>query len=534
MQINNAGALCTLWLALHACFFAAGNKVWAAQGEGPYQQLIVRGATLVDGSGAPAIGPVDILIRNNRIEAVKWGKSATGKGAQEGSPAAGDVREIDAHNMYVLPGFVDLHGHVRPGVPPEYIYKLWLAHGVTTVRDPGCHRGIDFCVAQKALSKKNANPMPRLYAYVHTNLDILGIAGRPGYQWSGGRMLRTAEMARDYVRYAKRLGVDGFKTYGLPPRVLQALADEAQQRKLGLAVHMMQLWSAQINAVEAARLGVGTLEHWYGIPESLLTDTDLQSYSRSYNFLSEVDRFADWVGIWEQTAERGSVQWNEVLSSLLETGVILNPTLAISESMRDTVRAENKPWFNVYGHPGVLARFRPNPQQHGGFLHEWTSHHEAVTARAFRKWLDFLNDYKNLGGRVTVGTDSGVFYSLYGFAYIREMELLQHAGFNPLEVIRAATFHGAEAIAAPLGRAADFGLVREGYLADLVIVDGNPLENFKILNAMGVIEVDPLTRAVSRDTALAYVIKDGIVYEPKKLLRDIREIVTEAAIESAR
>ena len=500
----------------------------AADGEGPYQRLVVRGVTLIDGSGAPPIGPVDIVIRKNRIEAVEWRRFASRDTEPAKAPGTDDVREIDAHGMYALPGFVDLHGHVRPGVPPEYIYKLWLAHGVTTIRDPACHRGINFCIAQKALSAKNAIAIPRFYAYVHTNLDILGLVNRPGYDWSKGRMLRTPEMARDYVRYAKGRGVDGFKTYGLPPDVFAALIDEAHKHELGVATHLMQLWNIQTNAVEAAAMGVDTIEHWYGVPESLLVGHDLQPYDKHYNFFDEVARFADWVAVWDDAAEPGSKKWDGVLSSLLNTGVTLDPTLSITESMRDTVRSENKPWFDVYGHPNVLKNFRPNPEQHGGFLHEWTSAHEASTYRALDKWFRFLNDYKNRGGRVTLGTDSGVFYSLYGFAYIREMELLQHAGFNALEVIRAATFDGAQAIAAPLDTKPEFGLVREGYLADLVIVDGNPMENFKILGGMGVLRVDPEARTVSRDTAIEYVVKDGLVYTPRELLEDVREIVANA------
>ena len=66
--------------------------------------------------------------------------------------------------------------------------------------------------------------------------------------------------------------------------------------------------------------------------------------------------------------------------------------------------------------------------------------------------MQFVNDYKNLGGRVTVGSDSGFIYQLYGFGTILEMEMLQEAGFHPLEVIRSATLHGAEALHKPQGR----------------------------------------------------------------------------------
>src|SRR5260370_19148117 len=94
-----------------------------------------------------------------------------------------------------------------------------------------------------------------------------------------------------------------------------------------------------------------------------------------------------------------------------------------------------------------------------------------------RLCMQFLNDYNNRGGRVTTGSDSGYIFKLYGFDYIRELELLQEAGFHPLEVIRSATMWGAQAI----DPHAEFGVVRPGMLADLVFVDQNPIASLKVL-----------------------------------------------------
>ena len=91
--------------------------------------------------------------------------------------------------------------------------------------------------------------------------------------------------------------------------------------------------------------------------------------------------------------------------------------------------------------------------------------------------MTFINEYKNRGGRVTAGSDSGFIYQLYGFAYIRELELLREAGFHPLEVIRAATLNGAEA----LGAEKLIGSVEVGKMADFLIIEENPLENLKVL-----------------------------------------------------
>jgi cytosine/adenosine deaminase-related metal-dependent hydrolase len=130
---------------------------------------------------------------------------------------------------------------------------------------------------------------------------------------------------------------------------------------------------------------------------------------------------------------------------------------------------------------------------------------------------------------VTTGSDSGYIYKLYGFGYVRELELLQEAGFHPLEVVRAATLSGAEA----LGRADDIGSVEPGKLADLVVVPENPLANFKVLYGTGHVRVTEDNRVV-RVGGVRWTIKDGIVYDAPALLADVREIVRRAKEEAGR
>ncbi|HEX9724020.1 MAG TPA: amidohydrolase family protein, partial [Vicinamibacteria bacterium] len=121
------------------------------------------------------------------------------------------------------------------------------------------------------------------------------------------------------------------------------------------------------------------------------------------------------------------------------------------------------------------------------------------------------------------GSDAGFIYKLYGFDYIRELELLQEAGFHPLEVIRAATLKGAEA----LGMADEIGTVEVGKLADLAVVEKNPLENLKVLYGTGAIMLDENDEP-ARVGAVKYTIKDGILYDAPTLLADVRRLVAEA------
>jgi imidazolonepropionase-like amidohydrolase len=126
-----------------------------------------------------------------------------------------------------------------------------------------------------------------------------------------------------------------------------------------------------------------------------------------------------------------------------------------------------------------------------------------------------------------VGTDAGFIYQTYGFTYIEELELLREAGLTPLEVIRAATSNGAVELQSPKQDTIDFGIIRPGKQADLVLVDQNPLENLKVFYGTGWMKLNDETGKVERVGGVKYTIKDGIIYEPKKLLADVAQMVEE-------
>ena len=129
--------------------------------------------------------------------------------------------------------------------------------------------------------------------------------------------------------------------------------------------------------------------------------------------------------------------------------------------------------------------YAPSRTNHGAYWFDWTTEDEVAWRNFYQVWFKLMNDYKKMGGRVTTGSDSGFIYQTYGFGYINELEMLQEAGFHPLEVIQAATMNGALTLAEPTGTPIEFGVVRAGLLADMVIVDQNPLQNFKVLYGTG-------------------------------------------------
>ena len=124
--------------------------------------------------------------------------------------------------------------------------------------------------------------------------------------------------------------------------------------------------------------------------------------------------------------------------------------------------------------------------------------------------------------------DSAGPFEQFGFRYIRELELLQEAGFSPLESFRAATLNGAETLHEPKGTPIAFGIVRPGLLADLVIVPDNPIVDTKVLYGTGALRADDITGEMRRIGGVRYTIKDGIVYDARTLLADVARLVDDA------
>lgn len=145
-------------------------------------------------------------------------------------------------------------------------------------------------------------------------------------------------------------------------------------------------------------------------------------------------------------------------------------------------------------------------------------------------WL--VNDYKNMGGRVSTGSDSGFIWKLYGFGYIEELELLQEAGFTPLEVIQAATSNGARTLADPKGEGPSFGIVKPGMSADLVIVPENPLANFKTLYGTGHERLSADNK-VERVGGVKWTVTRGVAYDAPALLADVKAMVDRQKAERA-
>ncbi len=483
------------------------------EGLGQFNRLVIRGATLIDGTGAPPRGPVDIVVHRNRITHVI--DVAEDELDEQRWPRNAD-HEIDATGKYVTPGFVDMHVH--GGGPPknaeaEYPYKLWLAHGVTTVRGVQLSDN-DFSVSEKQRSARNEIVAPRIWNYQ-----------RPGAGWDGGR-ITTPEQAVEWVKWAKRNGVDGLKLPSAEPAIMEALIETAQELDLGTVAHLDQRGVEKMDAITAARLGLDTVTHFYGHFHSLKRP-GVEWFPPDYDYSNEQMRFsqvADWA---DKIYPVGGKKWKAYLREQLELGTVFDPTFNIYAASRDVMRMRNAEWHEEYTLPSLFEFFEPATQNHGSYYWDWTTEIETKWRKFYQVWFQLTKDYHDMGGRITTGSDSGFIYQTYGFGYIMELEMLREAGLTALEVMQAATLNGAKTLYEPSGKRPQIGTVERGKLADLLIMTENPLENFKGLYASGHRRLNPDTNEVETINTLQFTIKDGIVYDAEQLRADVRAMVDE-------
>lgn len=446
------------------------------------QRMIIRQATVVEGNGTPAAGPLDIAIENGVIAAV---------GRVQSQP--GDV-EIDARGKYVIPGLVNMHGHLhneRGGVPMDYNYvlKLWLACGITTVRDVGSP--LTQALNVRAKSEAGEIVAPRLFVY-----PMLG-------------RVREPEAARRRVQEIKKAGADGFKIVGAWRDTMDAALDEAHKLGLPVAQH---IGVEETRADDAIRNRVTSIEHWYGIPDAAIPG-GVQNFPSTYNYLNEADRFRYAGRLWREA------DWDrltKLFDAMVANNVAWDPTLEIYEASRDLQRAQTQPWFRDYLHPVLEDFFRPNLENHGSYFLNWSSTDESFWKANYQIWMRAVREFARRGGTVTMGEDAGYIYQMYGFGLIRNLELHQEAGFHSLQIIQQATLNGARV----LGQEKKFGRLRAGWSADMLIVDGNPLEDFKVLYPY------PANSGVK--PGVQWTIKAGIPYSVPQLMRELKEIVDKA------
>ena len=461
---------------------------------------------------------MDIIVERDRIVDIVPvdGVSLSSYGPSFKRPE-GD-RVIDATGMYVLPGLIDMHVHIpgnneRGGARgTEYAYRLWLGHGVTTIRDCGMEPGPEIQAQHRRQSEANEIVAPRLRLYKRwPNVSRRSDKGH------------TPEEARALVQAYKKLGADGIKVSKGPgqfPDVLKAICDEVKVQ--GMDGVIVDLKVSETDAAIASNAGGPdiSIEHWYGIPDYAIPG--IQKFPPQYNYWDELDRFREAGNIWAQ-AEKNPEKILEVLDLMIKNGTVWTPTMVAYEANRDFFRVVTVPWRARYTHPALLDFWAPNPSNHASFHSEWKTSDEVRWKENYRIWMKYVLEFWKRGGRLAFGSDAGYQQALYGFSTIRELELLQEAGLDPVDIIKIATVGSAQAI-----KIKGLEGIRIGNIADIIVVDGNPLDDFKVMYGMG---YDRYTADGKKEHrgGVQWTIKAGIVFDAPALLREVEGYVKGAS-----
>jgi hypothetical protein len=291
-------------------------------------------------------------------------------------------------------------------------------------------------------------------------------------------------------------------------------------------------------------LGVNCIEHFYGVADAALDG--IQDFPPEMNLANEIHRFGRAGELYIQN-NFDHAKLSTLLDDMVAKGVAWSPTMSTYEAARDLIRAQNLPWYRDYLHPSLEEYYKPSMLRHGTFWTGWTEDQEVKWKKNYQVWMAAVREFGLKGGTVTTGDDAGFLYgSLYGFGISRELELHHEAGFHPLEVLKHATSNGARV----LGLQDRLGRVRPGFIGDLLVVNGNPLENLRLMNPYGtdlmslngqivnnysssVKPNDPSVKTV-HGGGIDWTIKDGIPYHVPTLMKEVRDMVTKARAERPR
>lgn len=334
------------------------------------------------------------------------------------------VEQIDARGKSVLPGLIDSHFHTAVGEAMNSIPPLFLSHGVTTARDPG--RPIEAYDRYRS-SDRSA---PRLFL-TGPHYD------QPPFAWPDNAVeIKDARHARLATQQFFAEGASAIKVYfRLPLTEIRATCDQAHELGIPVTAHL-----ELVDADLAIAAGLDGIEHITSFG-TVLADPEIAEQFRSSVFAENSARSEGRYRLWASLDFEDSPRKVRLLKLLKDQRVVVSPTLATFE------------------------------RRAGG------RDVEPYHVRGFENMLAFVGECSRAGITVVTGSHTWSRHVPMGWAYQREMELLRESGMSPMEIILASTLHNARF----LGCQDRLGTLESGKLADIVVVDGNPLEDIQAM-----------------------------------------------------
>ncbi len=428
----------------------------------PNAEILLVDVTVLDGRGGAPEPHRDILISDGVIARI----APTG----ELPRFAGRVLELPGR--FVTPGFVDMHAHVllHPwkadgGLSPRYdrtavlrSLRLLLAHGVTTLRDPGSET--EAALTFRKLAKDGAIVSPRI-------LTAGRIVNGSSFDPEPFQPVATADDVRREVEWQAAAGVDAIKVYGsLPPDLVQVAIETAHARKLPVIGHL-----GRTSWTEAARLGIDGIEHGPWTSDTLF------------------GRVA-----WLEKLDLDGPFMKEMLAALTSRQVVVDPTLI---AMHSKLFGDD-PSYRQSPDLALLPTSVTDGWPAGSFTASWTPAQYAAAHAAWPKLEALVKRFHEAGVRLTVGTDTPTPWVVPGTSFHREMALLVESGIPAGAVLKMATSGAAEA----LHLEKEVGSVQEGLQADLVVLRADP------------------TAGIANARQIEWVVHAGVPRRPAEILAE--------------
>lgn len=476
----------------------------AAQQDAP---TIIRDVAVIDVLDGSVIEHRSVVIHDGRIAAI-------GPAAEVIAPAGAEV--VDGSGKYLIPGLWDMHTHLLWSTDatehaftemPRDVdgWTLWeryygptldlmVANGVTGIRDMTGSLEIVRRVRGEAAAGERLAPRMSVAGHV--------MDGAPA-PWPGMVVVMTPGEARDAVDSLHAAGAEFIKVRNrIRPDVYHAILERAQD--LGLAVVGHVPWL--VRAAEASDAGQGTIEHVTGIVEgcSVALDELIELNHRILEALTAGDRNAldslEDRSFPRMLSTQDPDRCRTLLRRLAQNGTWLVPTLVNALGLRAQVSEASE------GHEPLLRYIHP------GWLESWTPEHSPYGEKTDRGYLQRQRIHERMaeitgmaaeeGVGILSGSDTPNAYVFPGFALHEELELLVDAGLTPLQALQAATVNPARF----LNATDSLGTVEEGKVADLVLLDANPLEDIRHIRRIDAVVLDGhLLRRDSLDRLLEEV-----------------------------
>src|SRR5580704_10371237 len=413
------------------------------------ETLALVGVTLIDGTGQPAVADAAVVIKNGRIVAV-------GPRAQVKIPQGATI--VDEHGKTILPGLWDMHAHFEQ---VEW-GPIYLAAGATTVRD--CGNEFEFITAVRDAVASGHGLGPRLL--------LAGIVDGTGPSAIGVERVDTPEQAKMWTDKYHDAGFQQMKIYSsVQLEEVKDVAEEAHRLGMTVTGHV----PIGLNAYQTIEAGQDQINH---IP--YIVDIMVPTLPADASRLDHANAAAN--------LDLNSPAAQKAIAFLVQHGTVVDPTLALFEFFSASTA---KPAASI--EPGVL-KVAPELQAILADVGPPSPQAE-IREKVFAKELAVVGALHKAGVPIVAGTDQTV----PGHSLHREIELYVQAGFTPMEAIQAATIVPARV----MGLDKEVGTVEAGKRADVIILDGNPLESIHNIRKV------------------EFVITNGVMYNSAELWRSV-------------